>query len=133
MLSGTSMHFIQSILMNNCLLSDRTLSHFRTRVLSYETKHDVDLIHECVVKLTKEISMFLKITPNMQRIDSLMVAVNIKNLSLLEFFYTFVANLAKIQAIRILHSVIKQLAKIWNKIETCSACPYKDKKPATFP
>lgn len=30
-------------------LSDRTLSRFRARVLAYETEHDVDLIHECVV------------------------------------------------------------------------------------
>lgn len=31
--------------------SDRTLSRFRARVLSYETGHDVDLIHECIVKI----------------------------------------------------------------------------------
>ena len=30
-------------------LSDRTLSRFRARVPAYETKHDVDLIHECIV------------------------------------------------------------------------------------
>ena len=56
-------------------ISDRTLSRFRARVLSYETEHDVDLIHECVVK---------------------MVAANIRNLSLLELFYTCVSNLCKI-------------------------------------
>ncbi len=77
-------------------LSDRTLSRFRARVLAYETEHDVDLIHECVVRMAKEISEFMNITPNMQRMDSLMVAANIKNLSLLELFYTCVANLAKI-------------------------------------
>ena len=27
-------------------MSDRTLTRFRTRVRSYETEHDVDLIHE---------------------------------------------------------------------------------------
>ena len=41
-------------------ISDRTLSRFRARVLSYETAHDVDLIHECVVKMTKEISDFME-------------------------------------------------------------------------
>ena len=46
-----------------------------------ETEHDVDLIHECVVKMAKEISDF---------------AANIRNLSLLELFYTCVANLCKI-------------------------------------
>ena len=77
-------------------LSDRTLSRFRARVLAYETEHDVDLIHECIVKMAKEIAEFMNISPNMQRMDSLMVAANIKNLSLLELFYTCVANLAKI-------------------------------------
>lgn len=77
-------------------LSDRTLSRFRARVLAYETEHDVDLIHECVVKMAREIAEFMKITPTMQRMDSFMVAANIKNLSLLELSYTCVANLAKI-------------------------------------
>lgn len=77
-------------------LSDRTLSRFRARVLAYETEHDVDLIHECTVKMAKEISEFMNISPNMQRMDSLMVAANIRNLSVLELFYTCVANLAKI-------------------------------------
>lgn len=45
-------------------ISDRTLSRFRARVLSYETEHDVDLIHECVVKMAKEISDFMDITPD---------------------------------------------------------------------
>ena len=61
-----------------------------------KTEHDVDLIHECVVKMAKEISDFMDITPDKQRMDSLMVAANIRNLSLLELFYTCVANLCKI-------------------------------------
>ena len=77
-------------------LSDRTLSRFRARVLAYETEHEVDLIHECIVKMTKEIAEFMNISPSRQRMDSLMVAANIRNLSLLELFYTCVANLAKI-------------------------------------
>ena len=77
-------------------ISDRTLSRFRARVLSYETEHDVDLIHECIVKMAKEISEFMSITSDKQRMDSLMVAANIRNLSLLELFYTCVANLCKI-------------------------------------
>lgn len=77
-------------------LSDRTLSRFRARVLAYETEHDIDLIHECVVKMAKEIAEFMGISLNRQRMDSLMIAANIKNLSLLELFYTCVANLAKI-------------------------------------
>lgn len=77
-------------------LSDRTLSRFRARCLAYETETGVDLIHACVSGLAHEISEFMGITPNMQRMDSLMVAANIRNLSLLELFYTCVANLVKI-------------------------------------
>ena len=77
-------------------LSDRTLSRFRARCLAYETETEIDLIHKCVTKIAKEISEFMGITPSMQRMDSLMVAANIRNLSVLELFYTCVANLAKI-------------------------------------
>ena len=81
-------------------LSDRTLSRFRARCLSYETETGIDLIHGCVTKLAKEISEFMDVTPNMQRMDSLMIAANIRNLSLLELFYTCVANLAKVMTQR---------------------------------
>lgn len=77
-------------------LSDRTLSRFRARCLAYETETEIDLIHECVTKMAEEISEFMGITPDMQRMDSLMVAANIRNLSMLELFYTCVANLANV-------------------------------------
>lgn len=73
-------------------ISDRTSAGLEQE----KTEHDVDLIHECVVKMAKEISDFMDITPDKQRMDSLMVAANIRNLSLLELFYTCVANLCKI-------------------------------------
>ena len=81
-------------------LSDRTLSRFRARCLAYEKETGIDLIHECISRMAKEIAVFMNITPNMQRMDSLMVAANIRNLSMLELFYTCVANLAKIMAKR---------------------------------
>lgn len=81
-------------------LSDRTLSRFRARCLAYETETGIDLIHMCITKLAKEISEFMGISPNMQRMDSFMVAANIRNLSLLELFYTCVANLAKVMVQR---------------------------------
>lgn len=77
-------------------LSDRTLSRFRARCLAYETETGIDLIHRCITGLANQTAEFMGITPNMQRMDSLMVAANIRNLSLLELFYTCVANLAKI-------------------------------------
>lgn len=42
--------------------------------------------------MAKEIADFMKITPNIQRIDGLIVAANIQNLSLLEIFYTCVVD-----------------------------------------
>lgn len=81
-------------------LSDRTLSRFRARCLAYETETGIDLIHICITGLAKEISEFMGITPSMQRMDSLMVAANIRNLSLLELFYTCVTNLATVMAKR---------------------------------
>ena len=77
-------------------LSDRTLSRFRARCLAYETKTGIDLIHMCVISLAKEIAEFMKLTPSMQRMDSMMIAANIRNLSLLELFYTCTSNLAKV-------------------------------------
>lgn len=77
-------------------LSDRTLSRFRARCLAHETETGNDLVHDCVTGLAKEISAIMGLTPNMQRMDSLMVSANIRNLSLLELFYTCVANLAKL-------------------------------------
>lgn len=64
--------------------------------MAYETELDVDLIHECILKMTKENAEFMNISPDRQRMDSIMIAANIKNLSMLELFYTCVANLAKI-------------------------------------
>lgn len=81
-------------------LSDRTLSRFRARCLAYETETGIDLIHLCVTSLAKEISEFMGLTPSMQRMDSMMISANIRNLSLLELFYTCTANLAKVMVSR---------------------------------
>lgn len=90
------MLFIHTTSFEEQPLNDRTLSRFRARVLAYETEHDVDLIHECIVKMAKEIAEFMRIPPTIHRMDSLMITANIKNLSLLKLFYTCVASLAKI-------------------------------------
>lgn len=81
-------------------LSDRSLSRFRARCLAYETETGVDLLHICITSLTKPIAEFMGITPSIQRMDSLMNAANIRNMSLLELFYTCVSNLAKRMAAR---------------------------------
>lgn len=80
--------------------SDRTFSRFRKRCLDYEAEKGVDLIHTCIAGLAQEISDFMGLSPTMQRMDSVMVEANIRNLSLLELFYTCVSNLAKVMVLR---------------------------------
>ena len=76
-------------------LSDRTLSRFRARCAAYETEHGVDLLHETITSLSSEMAELMRIDSSMKRMDSLMVASNIKRMGRLELLYTCVANLAK--------------------------------------
>jgi hypothetical protein len=64
-------------------MSDMTLKRFRKRYLTYETEHGVDLIHECIKK-SGEMAKLMKISRHLTRMDSLMVASNIKRLSWME-------------------------------------------------
>ncbi len=74
-------------------LSDRTLSRFRERCISYETETGIDLIKDCITGLSAEIAEVMGIRKNLNRMDSMMIAANIKKLSRLELLYTCVANL----------------------------------------
>ena len=76
-------------------LSDRTLSRFRARCAAYETEQGVDLLHETITSLSSEMAELMRIDSSMKRMDSLMVASNIKRMGRLELLYTCVANLAK--------------------------------------
>lgn len=76
-------------------LNDRTLGRFRARCNTYEERTGIDLIHQCIVGLSSEMAKMMKINTGMRRMDSLMVASNIKKMSRLELLYTCVANLAK--------------------------------------
>jgi hypothetical protein len=76
-------------------LNDRTLGRFRARCNTYEEHTGIDLIHQCVVNLSSEIAKMMKVNNGMRRMDSLMIASNIKKMSRLELLYTCVANLAK--------------------------------------
>lgn len=73
-------------------ISDRTLSRFRARNYEHELKTGVDLIHETVTELAAEMAALMKINTRLQRMDSLMIAANIKKLSRLELLYTCVSN-----------------------------------------
>jgi hypothetical protein len=73
-------------------LSDKTLSRFRKRCYEYERSHGTDLIHDTITELSGEIAKLMKINGQIQRMDSLMVASNIKRLSRMELLYTCLSN-----------------------------------------
>lgn len=79
-------------------LSDRSLGRFRARCTAYEEETGIDLIRECVLSLSKEIAGIMKINSNLRRMDSLMVASNIKKMGRLELLYTCVSNMANLLA-----------------------------------
>jgi len=73
-------------------ISDRTLSRFRAKCLEYETNTGIDLIKEEVTNLSAEMAAMMKIDGTMKRMDSMMIASNIKTLSRLELLYTCLSN-----------------------------------------
>ena len=77
-------------------LNDRTLGRFRARCNSYEELTGTDLIHDCIIKLSASMANLMKLNTGIRRMDSLMVASNIKKMSRLELLYTCVANLASL-------------------------------------
>lgn len=79
-------------------LSDKSLERFRRRVLEYEAETGIDLIHECMVKLSAQMASFLKISGAVKRMDSLMIESNIRKMSRLELLYTCTANMVQLLA-----------------------------------
>lgn len=76
-------------------LSDRTLGRFRERCNAYETEHGRDLVKEAVLLLSDKIAKVMNLNPALKRMDSMMIASNIRKLSRLELLYTCVANMVK--------------------------------------
>lgn len=76
-------------------LSDKTLSRFRNRCYNYELTHGKDLIHDTITELAMEMAKLMKINGQIQRMDSLMIASNIKKLSRMELLYTCLSNFVK--------------------------------------
>lgn len=76
-------------------LSDRSLSRFRERCTTYETMTNTDLIRNCMNSLASKMAEFMGLSSKMNRMDSMMIASNIKKLSRFELLYTCVANLVK--------------------------------------
>lgn len=74
-------------------LSDKTLSRFRKRCYDYESVHGVDLLHSCITGLSDKIAKMMDISPRIKRMDSMMIAANIRKLSRTELLYTCVAKM----------------------------------------
>lgn len=72
-------------------LSDKTLSRFRERCYNYEATYGIDLLHDCITGLSKQIAHIMNISPKIRRMDSLMIETNIKNLSRAKLLYTCVS------------------------------------------
>ena len=75
-------------------LNDRTLGRFRARCNAYEEQTGIDLIHDCIISLSSQMAKMMNLNTGLRRMDSLMVASNIKKMGRLELIYTCVANLA---------------------------------------
>ena len=74
-------------------MSDKTLSRFRKRCYDYESVYGVDLLHDCMTGLGTNIAKLMDINPRIKRMDSMMIAANIRKLSRIELLYTCVAKL----------------------------------------
>ena len=74
-------------------LSDKTLSRFRKRCYDYESVYGVDLLHNCITDLGDKIAKMMDVNPRIRRMDSMMIAANIRKLSRTELLYTCVAKL----------------------------------------
>ena len=74
-------------------MSDKTLSRFRKRCYDYESLYGIDLLHDCITGLGANIARLMDINPRIKRMDSMMIAANIRKLSRTELLYTCVARL----------------------------------------
>lgn len=77
-------------------LNDRTFGRFRARCNTYEEQTGIDLIHDCIISLSSQMAEMMHLNSGLRRMDSLMVASNIKKMSRLELLYTCVANLVNV-------------------------------------
>ena len=76
-------------------LSDKTLSRFRKRCYDYEAIYGVDLFRECVRELSEKIAKLMNLNGRIRRMDSMMIAANIRKLSRMELVYTCISKLVR--------------------------------------
>ena len=74
-------------------ISDKTLSRFRRRCYDYESIQGINLLHDCMIGLGAGIAKLMDISPRIKRMDSMMIAANIRKLSRIELLYTCVSKL----------------------------------------
>ena len=72
-------------------MSDKFLSRFRKRCYDYEFVYGIDLLHNCITGLSDRIARLVDINLRIKRMDSVMIAVNIRKLSSIELLYTCVS------------------------------------------
>lgn len=75
-------------------MSDRTLGRFRALCAKYEKETGIDLIQNTLKSLSAGMAELMGLSLSFKRMDSMMVASNIKRMGRLELLYTCVANLA---------------------------------------
>ena len=76
-------------------VSKRTMSRFRSRLAAYELTTGEDLLHKCFVDLSDNMRSFMEISPDIRRMDSMMIESNIRRMGRLELLYTCLSNLVK--------------------------------------
>lgn len=79
-------------------LSDRTLGRFRARCELYEKETGIDLIYQAIIELTDKLAQLMKIDRTLIRMDSMMIAANIKKMTRLELLYSCTAKIVKVLA-----------------------------------
>lgn len=75
-------------------LSDKTLSRFRKRCYEYENTNGIDLYRDCVKGLSASIAKIMGINDRVRRMDSMLIASNIRFLSRMELLYTCISKLS---------------------------------------
>lgn len=73
-------------------MSDRTLSRFRAKCLSYQAETGIDLLHGTICSLAEKIAEMTGADRSLLRMDSLMIESNIRRYSRLELIYTCAAD-----------------------------------------
>lgn len=65
-------------------MSNRTLERFSERCSTYEKETGIDLLHDTILSLSREMAEMMELDLSLKRMDSLMVASNIKRMARLE-------------------------------------------------